>query len=1148
MKKLLLLYFLLIFNFAYSQGEANIWYFGQNAGLNFNTNPPTALIDGQLNTGEGCATISNGAGQLLFYTDGITVWDRNHSIMPNGTGLLGHPSSTQSAIIVPKPGSSTIYYIFTCSTEFLSDGINYSEVDISLNGGFGDVTANKNINLMSGSVCEKLTSVKHANGNDYWVVAHDFGNNNFYSFKVSSLGVDTSPVINSIGAVISLNENKIGYLKFSPNGTKLAAANNFSGIDLFDFNSSNGQLSNYINLNNNINYGVEFSPSGERLYIANRIKIFQYDLTVTNIAASELLIYQAPSTAYLFFGALQLGVDGKIYCAVYDEPFISTIHNPDAIGLGCNFQYQDFYLGGKTSYLGLPTFIQSYFNSGILAQNNCLGEITNFDLTNNTTITSVVWDFGDGSANSTALNPPHTYLTAGSFTVSATITSGTQTITRTKQIVVSEVPVIANSIANQEVCGTVAMSYDLSQFNATVLGSQSTTTFGVAYFSSQANAENHTNILATTQNLALGTTTYYAKVYNTANTNCNAITSFDVNLFQQPIANVVSNYIICESLPYNGIEQFNLQTKTATVLGSQSSTNFSVSYHASQSDADTNTAPLPLLYSNTLSLETIYVRIENNLNTDCFATTTFNIQVIQQPTILTVSDYVVCDDATNNVIEQFDLSTKTNEILNGQSATVFEVKYYLTFANAQNDTNAITTPINNTTNNQVVYYSIAAIGNANCKVIDSFKLVVSNLPIANTPNAIFICDDISNDGIGVFNLAQNNSVVLGSQNASSFTVTYYVNQTDADNAISPLNNNYTNISNPQTIFVRIQNNTNTNCFATTSFQIGLYKMPIANQPQNLHICDAGNDATETFDLSQQTSIVLGSQNPAEFAVTYHNSQQDANNDSNPLLTNYTSNQLVKTIYVRIENILSANCFSTSTFQLIIHPNPILNINQSYTICEGNPITITAPSGFTSYNWSNGSTSNQTTITQAGQYTLTVTKNYGTIICSTTENITVVNSNIATIEEIITEDWTDNSNIISVSVSGDGDYEYSLNGINYQDSPIFSGLQSGEYTVYVKDKNECGIKTETIYLLIYPKFFTPNNDGYNDTWKVKFSNNEPNIKTSIFDRYGKLIYIINGNLKSWDGMYNGVPLPSTDYWFVVTRENGKEFKGHFTLKR
>lgn len=134
-KKSIVLLLLLVISFCFAQNEANIWYFGNKAGMDFNNGSPVALTDGQMNTNEGCATISNAAGQLLFYTDGTTVWDRNHQPMPNGTGLLGDFSSTQSAIIIPKPNSSTIYYVFTCTDYANTNGIKYSEVDMSLNGG-----------------------------------------------------------------------------------------------------------------------------------------------------------------------------------------------------------------------------------------------------------------------------------------------------------------------------------------------------------------------------------------------------------------------------------------------------------------------------------------------------------------------------------------------------------------------------------------------------------------------------------------------------------------------------------------------------------------------------------------------------------------------------------------------------------------------------------------------------------------------------------------------------------------------------------------------------------------------------------------------------------------------------------------------------
>jgi gliding motility-associated-like protein len=219
------------------------------------------------------------------------------------------------------------------------------------------------------------------------------------------------------------------------------------------------------------------------------------------------------------------------------------------------------------------------------------------------------------------------------------------------------------------------------------------------------------------------------------------------------------------------------------------------------------------------------------------------------------------------------------------------------------------------------------------------------------------------------------------------------------------------------------------------------------------------------------------------------------------------------------------------------------------ICEGTSITINAGNGFDSYTWSTNANTQSIIVSQAGSYAVTVTENYNGINCSSTKNFTVVNSNVATVSEIITSDWTDNNNTISVLLTNSsvGNYVYSLDGINYQNSNVFYGLESGEYTVFVKDTNGCGISSEEVYLLMYPKFFTPNGDSYNDTWKIKFSQKERNLKIAIFDRYGKLLKTMNSS-ESWDGKLNGKDLPSDDYWFVVTRQNGKEFRGHFAMKR
>lgn len=206
----------------YSQGEANIWYFGDHAGLDFNSGVPVALTNSQMLTHEGCAVLSNGAGQLLFYTDGVTIWNKNHQIMLNGSGLMGDFSSTQSAIIVPKPGSSNLFYVFTTDYEAHSNGLRYSIIDLTLDGGLGGITSTKNILLYTPS-CEKLTVVKHANTVDFWIITHGWNNNNYYSYLLDTNGVNPIPIISSIGTLVprpfvGSGADATGVIKISPDG------------------------------------------------------------------------------------------------------------------------------------------------------------------------------------------------------------------------------------------------------------------------------------------------------------------------------------------------------------------------------------------------------------------------------------------------------------------------------------------------------------------------------------------------------------------------------------------------------------------------------------------------------------------------------------------------------------------------------------------------------------------------------------------------------------------------------------------------------------------------------------------------------------------------------------------------------------------
>lgn len=313
------------------------------------------------------------------------------------------------------------------------------------------------------------------------------------------------------------------------------------------------------------------------------------------------------------------------------------------------------------------------------------------------------------------------------------------------------------------------------------------------------------------------------------------------------------------------------------------------------------------------------------------------------------------------------------------------------------------------------------------------------------------------------------------------------------------------------------------------------------------ICDDINDNIEVRNLTSYNANLISSTGNV---FSYYNSYNDALNQNGEII-NFANHNLAlgtNTFYVRIDS--PNTCFQIVTLTLELVSKPMIPINDIEPLCEGKNITLNGGNNYDSYTWSTGETSQIITITQPGNYSVVVTENHGTTTCTSTKSFVVVNSNIATIQEIISSDWTDNNNTITVLLnnSSQGDYEFSLNGIDFQNSNVFNNLEAGEYTVFVRDKNGCGMVSGELYLLMYPKFFTPNGDGYNDFWKIKFSNNEPNLTVKIFDRYGKLLKQLGKNSIGWDGKYLGEDVPSSDYWFVVTRENGKEYKGHFSLKR
>ncbi|MFZ4739624.1 MAG: gliding motility-associated C-terminal domain-containing protein [Bacteroidales bacterium] len=432
-----------------AQKETWHWYFGNKAGVDFTSGVPVADTNGKMSAGEGVSSISDSAGNLLFYTNGMDVWNKAHTIMDNGTGLMGHQSSTQSSIIVKQPNNDSIYYIFTLDAcepfyppQTPHKGFKYSIVNTKQNNGLGKVIL-KNVWLADSS-SERITAIQHCNRKDMWIIAAKANSNIYMAYLLSDTGLNILPVISQTGPLSNLNSSFwsciVGYMKASPNGKKIAVAFccENRAVTLFDFDNGTGILSNpipigFTNLVNLASYSMEFSPNQKYLYI-NYVggnyysKIYQYDISsnnATTIGLSGVEIYNnfiPPNTFTEHSYANQLAFNKKIYISFLGYSYLGVINAPDSAGMACNFVKDGVFLKGKTSSLGLPTFFPGYFktNPNLTYTQNCL-KFTFMPICDSAALDSIRWDFGDitsGISNTSALySPVHSYSNTGNYTL-----------------------------------------------------------------------------------------------------------------------------------------------------------------------------------------------------------------------------------------------------------------------------------------------------------------------------------------------------------------------------------------------------------------------------------------------------------------------------------------------------------------------------------------------------------------------------------------------------------------------------------------------------------------------------------------------------------------------------------------------------------
>ena len=317
----------------------------------------------------------------------------------------------------------------------------------------------------------------------------------------------------------------------------------------------------------------------------------------------------------------------------------------------------------------------------------------------------------------------------------------------------------------------------------------------------------------------------------------------------------------------------------------------------------------------------------------------------------------------------------------------------------------------------------------------------------------------------------------------------------------------------------------------------------------MYTCDEGN-GYGYFDTSKIESQLIGNQSGLQ--IFYKDNNGQVLQSPLPIsFKNMTSN--LQTIYVRVENKINPLCFSETSFDLEVNKLPEIKLEKNYSICnlETNlAIAINPNYNFYEWKFQDGriiSVTNQAKLTDQGDYTIEVSNSVNGLSCVNSFSFNLKRSTLPSIVNVNYDEL--GNNFIEIIASGDGNFEYSIDGINFQDSNLFKNFSGGTYTVYVRDKDGCGQDSSEVTVLDYPKFFTPNDDGLNDFWQIKGISKYPNAQISIFDRFGKLLTKFSSLDIGWTGKYNEAIMLSDDYWFSVNLNNqNRTFTGHFTLKR
>jgi len=1216
---------------AFAQKEGAIWYFGQNAGLDFNQYYPKPLTDGKIETREGVATICDKDGQLLFYTDGQKVYNRKHVIMLNGDNLFGDVSSTQSSIIVPKPGPGTpiLYYIFTVdkagTTQEPGKGLNYSVVDITKDGSYGQVIE-KNRPLLQNST-EKITAVKNKAGDSYWIIAHGWNQMAFYCYLLTSTGEVRAQDPISVGSQHQnsdpddrYNRGATGYLKSSPKGDYLALAIEGQHMfELFSFDNTSGDIKFLANLPacspGNITertgnaYGVEFSPTGNYLYGSTRQGgiIYQWDLSKIDERTIQNSVTFIRADRNILCGALQLGLNGKIYVSLSGQPFLGVINSP--IQKNCNYDEHGATLmdnsgsgnGGK-AYFGLPTFLSDFFKAAeFYYENTCQNDVTRFYMSaNRGTVEGLpsweIWDatgttkLGQAFVSATTMEGTYQFALPGVYLVKFKVTQFGGTISQTQQVTIHPLPEL-NFPDTTSMCKGSPARLDAGD--------------GAFYRWSDnlnLNVERFRNV-------------YVAKKYVVTVTHYDGCSSSDSTLVVEQPLPVIKDTLVtlagCGSkngsivlemehpvdqydfswkqfpgnttnealnLPFGVYEVTITSRETGCVLTSKISVNednapavgirSSVIGKACPGAKITLTAEgaVQYLWENPEGL------VSSTVEVAPWQTTTYRVEgysldpVTQQKCsafgeiTIEVFPFNLPDLGADHIGCQGD----TIELDGGNEYTAWKW--------SNNETTRLIN-ITETTPNLILY----ATDNNKCILTDTTNITIKPLPEINLGPDITQCKAdplILTGGPGDY---------------------YYWDTGDTTQQIQ--------VNESGNYHLTIRKN---GCINNDSIQVTIKPLPEVHLPADTTVC-----VSEPITLNGGTG------------------------DSYLWSTGETTSDIsVNTSGIYTLTINLDGCKNSDEIDLTIKPLPEVNLGRDTVLCKSSPISLSGGTG-DSYAWSTGATSPSITVNETGIYTLSISK----LGCLNSDTVSIRVNDPAklVIDSVTTNPVTCPGNrdgSLRIYAQGSGEsYEYSIDdGLNYSSTPWFQGLYGnnqfqimvredkactlrypaeitfnepdsirikyhlvspscescpdgeinltikggtppysvkwstndtvtylsnmvlGKYLVWITDASKCRENALIDLTLDFPPFqipnaFTPNGDGVNEKWVIRALNDFPECEVKIFNRSGKLIWWSEpGYPEPWDGIdKSGNAMPIGAYYYLVWLSSDlKPIKGSVSI--